>query len=189
MNTIRIEETKLGIESDFSLFQFIISTKQGTHVKDVFVKFRGEVVAQNANETLEFFAILDSLVKKGLSEGNKNHFFIYSQKKEKDNTITRSLEFNLAPKIYISPVTAKTMCRFYNESKNGLSYKNAYKSKVHFSIDTEMKTTSQKADFLSDNELDEMINEVLENKDAKYDNTNYYSKKITDLINTVKYNK
>lgn len=189
MTNIRVDETKLGIESDFSLFQMLVSTRKGTYIKDVFVKFKGEVVAKNYGETLEFFSILDSLIKKGLSEGEKTYFFTYKQKTEKNNSITRSLQFNKEPTVYISFATAKIMCQFYNESKIGFSYRMVLKSDVVFSIDATLKTTSEKADFPSDEELDKIINSLLEDNGVKFDNTNYYSKKITDLINAVKYNK
>lgn len=186
-DTISIEKFTLGRESDFSLYQFLVTYSDKDYVKDVFVKYKDEVVAKNYPETLEFFSILDSLVKKGLNEGDKNPFFTYKQKTEKGNSITRSLQFNNVPTIYISPSSAKTMCQFYNESKIGLSFKTVLKSDVIFSIDVELKTTSKKADFSSEDELNKVINSLLDKNGIEYNNTNYYSRKITDLINSVKY--
>lgn len=183
---ISVVPIPLGKESDFTLMQLIFDYKGKSYVKDVFVKYKEEAVALNYPETLEFFSILDSLVKKGLTANDENYFFSYSQKNEKHNTVTRSLRFKHDPKVYISPATAKTMCQFYNESKIGLSFRTVLKNRTVFSFETELEITSEKAYFPTDESLENIINAQLDDNGIKYDNTPYYSQKITKLLNTIK---
>ena len=183
---LSVVEIALGKESDFSLFQLLVEFKGKLYVKDVFVKYKDITVALNYPETLEFFSFLDSLVKKGLSSNDENPFFSYAQKNEKNNTLTRSLRFKQNQKLYISPATAKTMCQFYNESKIGLSFRNILRSKVVFSIETQLETTSKKAYFPTNESLESIINSQLDNNGITYDNTPYYSQKISKLLNVIK---
>jgi len=186
VQTVSVEEFKLGKESCFTLYQFIVHYNGKDFVKDVFVKYKNEVIAVNYPETLEFFSILDSLVKKGLGEGDENYFFSYRKRTEKNNTI-KSLQLKKDTNVYISSATAKTMCQFYNESKIGLSFKNILKSKKVFSIDTNLSSSATESYFPNDASLDKLINSILDDNGVEYDNSSYYSKKVTDLLNSVKY--
>ena len=82
---VSIKKIGLGKESSFTLFQLIVEYSGRLYVKDVFVQYEGETIAANYPESVEFFSILDSLVKKGLAPGDENAFFKYAQKSTKSN--------------------------------------------------------------------------------------------------------
>ena len=183
---VSIVKISLGQESDFALYQLIVEYARKSYVKDVFVKYKDETIAMDYPATLEFFSILDSLVKKGLTSGDENVYFEYKQKSEKNNTIIRSLRFKHDPTLYISPATAKTMCQFYNESKVGLSFRAVLKSETVLSFEAELETISAKAYFPSDKSLETVIESLLDDNGITYDNTPYYSQKITKLMDAIK---
>ena len=186
---VSIKKIGLGKESDFALFQLIVDYSNKSYVKDVFVQYKDETIAANYRESVEFFSILDSLVKKGLAPGDENGFFKYAQKSTKSNQLFRSLQLKHDLKVYISPATAKTMCQFYNESKIGLSFRTVLMSETVFSIETTLSTTRQDAKFPSDEDLEDVIEEVMKDNGIKYDNTPYYSQRITKLLHAIKYKK
>ena len=72
---ISVQEIALGGTDDFMLYQFIMDSKSKSYIKDVFVKFKGKLIAKNYRDTLELFSMLDSFIKKGLVKGDENKGF------------------------------------------------------------------------------------------------------------------
>ena len=184
---ISVQEIKLGGKDDFVLYQFIMDFKNKPYIKDVFVKFKGNLIAKNYRAVLEFFSMLDSFIKKGLIKGDENKFFKCVEKKE-DNTVRKSLQCVFDKKIYIGMAEAKTMLQFYNESKIGYSFRTVLISDKIFSLATQLEIDKKDIYLPSENDLLGMINGELDKYGVKYDNTPYFSEKISLLLHHVKHN-
>jgi hypothetical protein len=184
---ISVQKIGLGGYDDFILYQFIMDTNGKSYVKDVFVKYRGNLVVKNYGEAVEFFSIIDSFVKKGLVKGDENKFFKCVEKKE-DNHIRKSLQCTFDNKKYISVSEAKTMIQFYNESKIGYSFRTVLISDKVFSLTTTLEVEQKKVNLPSENDLLGLINGELEKYGVNYDNTPYFSQKISLLLNHLKNN-
>ncbi len=184
---ISVQEIKLGGKDDFVLYQFIMDFKNKPYIKDVFVKFKGNLIAKNYRAVLEFFSMLDSFIKKGLVKGDENKFFKCVEKKE-DNTVRKSLQCVFDKKIYIGMAEAKTMLQFYNESKIGYSFRTVLISDKIFSLTTQLEIDKKNIHLPSENDLLGIINGELDKYGVKYDNTPYFSEKISLLLHHVKHN-
>jgi hypothetical protein len=88
------------------------------------ILYQDKLLTRNYTNTLEFFVTLDAFIKKNLSVGDENRFFIYRQQKKESYTI-RSLQFKHGEKVYISTLQAMRMYQIFYESKTGLSTKSA----------------------------------------------------------------
>ena len=184
---ISVQEIKLGGKDNFVLYQFIMDSDNKSYIKDVFVKFKGNLVAKNYREAVEFFSILDSFIKKGLVKGDENKFFKCVEKKE-DKQIKKSLQCIFNKTTYIGMAEAKTMIQFYNESKIGYSFRTVLISDKIFSLTTQLKIDQENVHLPSEHDLLGMINGELDKYGIKYDNTPYFSERISLLLHHVKHN-
>ncbi|WP_457746653.1 hypothetical protein [Sulfurimonas sp.] len=183
---ISVQEIALGGTDDFMLYQFIMDSKSKSYIKDIFVKFKGKLIAKNYRDTLELFSMLDSFIKKGLVKGAENKFFKCVEKKE-ENQVRKSLQCVFNKKRYISMAEAKTMVQFYNESKIGYSFRTVLISDKVFSLTTTLEVEKKNVTLPSENDLLGMINGELDKYGVKYDNTPYFSEKNSMLLHHIKH--
>lgn len=114
----------LGEENDFSLHHILLKDEKYIEIKTMFILYNNTMVTKNYTSTLEFFSILEALIKKNLMTGDENRFFSFRQQKIERDTI-RSLQFKYDKQVYISTFQAMSMCQIFYESKTGLSTKSA----------------------------------------------------------------
>lgn len=183
---ISVQEIGLGGDDDFVLYQFIMDSNGKSYIKDVFVKYKGKLIVKNYRETVEFFSMLDSFIKKGLVRGDKNKFLKCVEKTE-DNQTRKSLQCVFDKKRYLSMANAKTMMQFYNESKIGYSFRTVLISDKIFSLTTTLEVEKNNVHLPSENDLLGMINSELDKHGVKYDNTPYFSQRISLLLRHVKH--
>jgi len=119
-----VKTFSLGDQNDFSLHQILYRKHKYVEIKTMLILYQDKLLTRNYTNTLEFFVTLDAFIKKNLSVGDENRFFIYRQQKKESYTI-RSLQFKHGEKVYISTLQAMRMYQIFYESKTGLSTKSA----------------------------------------------------------------
>ena len=93
-----VHNLPLGDNSDFILSLTTYEEGKKMYLFDVSITYQGKLLAENFLATINFFAIIDAFVKKGLVPGDSNRFFKYAQKSDKHNNLIRSLRFQYGSK-------------------------------------------------------------------------------------------
>lgn len=177
---LSVVEIPLGGQNDFVLYQTLLHEREKSYVKDVYLKYESQLVTENYPQTVEFFTLLDALVKK-TPVHKENKFFIQVQKTEKNKTIT-SLQCLIDKHRYIEPSEAKTMLQLYNESKIGLSFRLVLIGKKVFNTTVELDVVQGASKIPASGNIEDVVKTILEGNGMVYDNTPYISGNINKLL-------
>ncbi|WP_373033595.1 hypothetical protein [Sulfurovum sp.] len=126
---VYLKTYSLGAENYFNLHQIFMIKENYTEIKTMFIMHNNCLVTQNYMETLEFFSMLEALIKKNLITGDENRYLSYRQQKN-DRDIIKSLQLKCDKSIYISAFQAMSMCQIFYESKAGLSTRVALETDI-----------------------------------------------------------
>ncbi|MBN2895289.1 MAG: hypothetical protein JXK05_05305 [Campylobacterales bacterium] len=151
----------LGGSKNFIVHQFVCEDPSRTLVKEMFVSCANVTIAHDYLQCVEFFTLLECLVKKNPIQ-HDNQFFKEVKKTENGRTMT-SLQCLFDPKKYIGPAEARVMTQIYNESKIGLSFRSLLIGNETHCIKLEMQRDEMWSKIFKPNGMDEVIETVKKN--------------------------
>jgi len=179
---LTIEGVPLEMGEEFLLCFAEATEKEKKYIADVYIKFKGVVIAHNWIETIEFFSFFDAFVKRGLISGHENAFFKVSQK-DKIN----SLKFIFSEDEYfLSLPKVKTMLTAYNEFKSYNHFKDLIVSKKILSNEEARVTIF--SSYMKEEKVKNEIKKYLKNNsDAKCTNYTLFDEETLKFYNMIKY--
>lgn len=181
-----VTKTFIDENQDFSIYYTLMRSRDRDFVKDVYLKFQGQTIVHNYVQTISFFSFLEIFLKKGLVSGHECNYFKVVEE-TKNNKRYQSLKCKFIKNEYFIDIpTAKTMLNTYNQTKVGRSFTTVLTSETVLSYSGVVETEGEKVFVASDKDIDQLINHYLNGENDKIVNTQYFSDKISELLDAIK---
>jgi len=184
--SLNLEGVPLEMQNEFLLCfaEAKVIEEKKKYIADVYIKFRGVVVAHNWLETIEFFSFFDAYIKRGFISSHENDFFKVSQK---DKVSSLKCKF-ASDEYFLSTPKVKTMLTVYNEFKSGNPFRDLIPSKTILSNE-ESKVTIFSS-YMSEEDAKNSIREHLQkSRGTKCINYTLFDEDTLKYYNMVKYAK
>ncbi len=179
---LNIDGVSLEIGDEFLLCFAEAIRGEKRNIADVYIKFKGVVIAHNWLETIEFFSFMDAYIKRGFISSHENDFFKVSQK---DKVSSLKCKF-ASDEYFLSIPKVKTMLTVYNEFRSSNSFKDLIVSKTILS-NKESKVTIFSSCMNEEDAKNAIREHLQKSRSTKRTNYTLFDEETLKYYNIVKY--